>query len=206
VPDRLAPDAAVSAGVAKAPAAILAKLPAPAEPGASSPHKRDTSPEAVKSLQSGWQSDLDRMVQEINAQAHFVRYAPPAFIPFHDGLYLQLSLTTNLPQSAAGSQYRLAALAFDQHIAHLIRPVLAYFKTQGEFDGIDFSTTVRLSGDQSPDGSPVAVEFIFPLRLLQTYVQFDSTGQQLIDTGVVLINGERVSLNLQISETGFQMK
>ncbi len=162
---------------------------------------RDTSPEALKSLQSSYQGVLDRMVQELNGQAHFVRYAPPAFIPFHNRLYLQLSLTTALPESDAGSRYKLAALAFDEHIAHLLRPTLAYFKEdRGDFDGIDFSTSVRLSGDKNPDGSLVAVELIFPLTMLRAYEQFDCTGQELIDSGFVLINGERVSLNLQIAE------
>jgi hypothetical protein len=168
---------------------------------------RETSPQALKSMQSSYQGVLDRMVQELNMQAHFVRYAPPAFIPFHKGLYLQLSLTTALPESADGSQYKLAALAFDRHIAHLIRPTLAYFKEdRGDFDGIDFSTSVRLDADKNSDGSQVAVEFVFPLTMLRAYEQFDCTGQQLIDSGFVLINGERVSLNLQIAEAGSQLR
>jgi hypothetical protein len=170
------------------------------EPLEKLPAARDSSPDAVKDLQKSYQATLDRMVQELESQAHFVRYAPPAFIPFHNGLYLQLSLTTTLPQAAAGSQYRLAALAFDQHIAHLIRPVLAYLKDRTDFDGIDFSTTVRLAADPASDGSPLAVEFILPLKLLSAYADFDSTGQQLIDASFVLINGERVSLNLQAAE------
>jgi hypothetical protein len=168
---------------------------------------RPMSPEALKNIQNSWQGVLDRMVQELNTQAHFVRYAPPAFIPFHKGLYLQVSLTTALPESAAGSQYKLAALAFDQHIAHLIRPTLAYFKDdRGDFDGIDFSTSIRLDADKNADGSPVAVEFVFPLNILRAYEEFDCTGQQLIDAGFVLINGERVSLNLQNAEAGIQSR
>ena len=141
------------------------------------------------------------MAKELDSQAHFVSYAPPAFIPFRNRPYLQLSLTTTLPVGAAGSQYRLAALAFDQHVAHLIRPVIAYFKDRSDFDGIDFSTTVRLAAASS-DGGALAVEFIFPLKLLRSYADFDCTGQQLIDAGYVLINGERVSLNLQAAEAG----
>ena len=157
------------------------------------PH--DTSPEALKSIQSSYQAVLDRMVQELNTQAHFVRYAPPAFIPFHKGLYLQLSLTTALPESAGGSQYKLAALAFDQHIAHLIRPTLAYFKEdRGDFDGIDLSTSVRLDADKNSEGSQLAVEFIFPFAMLRAYQQFDCTGQQLIDSGFVLINEKRAAI------------
>jgi len=168
---------------------------------------RDSSPEGLKKLQNSYQASLDRMVQTLDAQAHFVRYAPPAFIPFHNGLYLQLSVTATLPESAAGSQYKLAALAFDQHIAHLIRPVLAYLKEEhGDFDGVDFSASVRLGTGQTSDGGSVAVEFILPQNMLRAYEQFDCTGQQLIDSGFVLINGERVSLNLQIAEAGVQLR
>ena len=190
------------------PNLVAANLEPPANPQSLAiPRKRDTSPEALKSIQSSYQSVLDRMVQELNMQAHFVRYAPPAFIPFHKGLYLQLSLATALPESAGGSQYKLAALAFDQHIAHLIRPTLAYFKEdRGDFDGIDFSTSVRLGADKNPDGSQVAVEFVFTETMLRAYEQFDCTGQQLIDSGFVLINGERVSLNLQIAAAGFSLR
>jgi len=187
---------------------FAAKLEPPMKPPslAAAP-LRETSPEALKSLQSSYQGVLDRMVQELNGQAHFVRYAPPAFIPFHNGLYLQLSLTTALAESDGGSRYKLAALAFDEHIAHLLRPTLAYFKEDhGDFDGIDFSTSVRIGGDKNPDGSPVAVEFIFPLTMLRAYEQFDCTGQQLIDSGFVLINGERVALHLEIAEGDFQLR
>jgi len=197
---RAARAALISDRLTNAPG-ILAKEPAPALSSLKDLPSRDTSPDGFKKIQSSYQADLDKLVQELDAQAHFVRYAPPAFIPFHAGLYLQVSVSTPLPQAAASSQYRLAALAFDQHIAHLIRPVLAYFKAGEDFDGIDFSTTVRLAGDQSSGGSLVAVEFIFPLKLLRSYAQFDCTGQQLIDAGFVLINGERVSLNLQVAET-----
>lgn len=41
-----------------------------------------------------------------------------------------------------------------------------------------------------------------PLKLVNAYGDFDSTGQQLIDASFVLINGERVSLNLQAAEAG----
>jgi hypothetical protein len=47
-----------------------------------------------------------------------------------------------------------------------------------------------------------AVEFFFPFTALRCYERYDCTGQQLIDAGTVLINGERVSLDLQIAEGG----
>ena len=48
----------------------------------------------------------------------------------------------------------------------------------------------------------MAVEFLFPLQEVRAYASFDCTGQQLIDGSYVLINGERVGLNLQAAEAG----
>ncbi len=174
-------------------------LSKPKEPPA--PPVRDTSPQALSSLQASNQQVVDQIVKELDPQAHFVSYAPPKFIAFRQGIYLGLSLNTALPDSAAGSRYKLAATAFDDHIAHLIRLVLAYFKDQQQFDGISFSTTIHLSGKSATSASE-AVEFFFPFTALRCYERYDCTGQQLIDAGTVLIDGERVSLDLQIAEGG----
>jgi hypothetical protein len=173
--------------------------PTPTAAAAPEPVRPDVSPESLRTLQSSHQTDLDRLVGELDKQAHFISYAPPAFIVFRKGAYLELSMKTTLKETA-GSQYQMAALAFDEHIAHLIRPVLTALKAQPDFDGIDFSTTVRLAG--TPDGEGTAVEFIFPVSALTGYQDYDFTGQQLINMGFVLINGERVALDLQSAEAG----
>jgi hypothetical protein len=111
-------------------------------------------------------------------------------------------MNTSLPESAWGSRYKLAAMAFDDHVAHLIRPTLAYFKEEPKFDGISFSTTVHLAGRPAVAGKTEAVEFFFPFAALRCYEKYDCTGQQLLDTGAVLINGERVALDLQVAEGG----
>ena len=119
-------------------------------------------------------------------------------------MFLELSLNTPLNEAAAGSRYRLAAMAFDDHIAHLLRPVLNYFKLDPKqdpkFDGIAYSTTIHISSKNQAATGSEAVEFFFPLETLRCYETYDCTGQQLIDAGTVLINGERVSLDLQIAE------
>lgn len=162
-------------------------------------HPHDSSPDALKALQEKFQPALDKLVHEHASDAHFVAYAPPAFITFKHGAYLQLSLTTVLDAHLFDSQYKLAALAFDRHIAHLVRPVLGYFKDTAGIDGIDFSTTVKLAGDK--DGShAIAVEFILPLSALHCLQEYDCTGQQALNSGIILINGERAGLELQSAE------
>lgn len=153
---------------------------------------QEPTPEALHALQVSYQEILDKMVRELDPTAHFVSYAPPVFVSFHKGIYLQLSITTALQASEPASRYHAAALAFDEHIAHLVRPVLAYFKDATKFAGIDFSTTVKPACE--------AVEYIFDMANLRCYEQFDCTGQQIVNSGFVLINGERVTLDLEGAE------
>jgi hypothetical protein len=163
---------------------------------------RDTSPEALNTLQTAEKEILATMVRELNPQVHFVSYAAQSFVAFRQGIYLELSLNTALSELSGGSRYKLAALAFDEHIAHLIRPALGYFKEESRFDGIGFSTTLHPSGKAAAVGGTEAVEFFFPFPALRCYERYDCTGQQLIDAGTVLVNGERVSLDLQVAEGG----
>jgi hypothetical protein len=44
------------------------------------------------------------------------------------------------------------------------------------------------------------VEFFFLMAELRRYADYDLTGQQLINSALVLINGERVGLELQSAE------
>jgi len=172
--------------------------PKPVSPPPAPP--RDTSPQALSALQTSNQELIAKLVGELNPQAHFVAYAAQSFVAFRQGIYLELSMNTSLPESASGSRYKLAAMAFDDHVAHLVRPALAYFKEDPQFDGISFSTTVHLAAKTASSNSSEAVEFFFPFSALRCYEKYDCTGQQLIDAGTVLINGERVALDLQIAE------
>jgi hypothetical protein len=184
--------APVSVSVATAPTATE-KIVAPAP-------VRDASPQALAALQASSQELLSNLVSQLGPQAHFVSYASPSFVPFRQGIYLELSLNTMLPESAAGSRYKLAAMAFDDQVAHLIRPTLGYFKEEPQFDGVSFSTTVHLASRSQAATKSEAVEFFFPFTALRCYEKYECTGQQLIDSGTVLINGERVALDLQIAE------
>ena len=173
--------------------------PAEQTPAAS---PRDTSTEALAKIQAAYQKIVDVVVKELDSQAHFVAYAPPAMVAFRKGAYLEFSVSTTLPASSAGSRYKNAALAFDDHIARLIRPAMAYFKGDLEFDGLAFSTTIHTQDKAPSSQGEEAVEFFFPIPALRCYEAYDCSGQQLIDQGSVLINGERVSLDLQNAEAG----
>ncbi|HEV2690070.1 MAG TPA: hypothetical protein VGV35_16035 [Bryobacteraceae bacterium] len=200
-PVSLWPEAASPAN-ASAPV-IPANKPdvAEAPPAAAPVPQLDISPEALQERQKQYQGLFDQIVHDLDQQAHFVGYAPPALIAFRKTSYLQLSFWTDLSPADSGSQYRNAALAFDRHVAHLVRPFLAIVKTDPEFAGVVFSSNVRIAGKTGDSTLTQSVEFFFPLAELRRYGQFDITGQQLINSGVVLVNGERVELDLQKAES-----
>jgi hypothetical protein len=164
------------------------------------PH--DVSPLQLQKLQTTYEGTLQRLVPELKQQAHFVDYAPPAFIAFHDAAYLQLNMNTDLEQPAGSSQYRIAAMAFEGHISHMLRPVGKYFHDNPQFEGIDFTTTVH----QSAQPGGMSVEFVVPFQTLVCYEKYDCTGQELINRSIVLINGERVALDLQRAEADSLVK
>jgi hypothetical protein len=157
---------------------------------------RILTPDALAKLQRQNDDTISRMTKDLDKEAHFLPYAAPVFVGFRQAAYLQLSMTTQLNVAAGSSRYKLAALAFDEHVARLVRPVLNYFPPDPDFDGITFSTMVHVA-----DGSsPAAVEFFFPFRMMRCFASYDCTGQQLLDSGTILINGERATLDLQVAE------
>lgn len=157
---------------------------------------RILTPESLALMQRHNQDSIDRMVHSLDKQAHFVPYAPPALIGFRQGAYLQLSIATTLDAAPTTSRYKLAALAFDEQISHLIRPLIEFFPGEVDFDGIDFSSIVHLPGGTSPQ----AVEFFLSFRTMHCFSNYECTGQQLLDSGTVLINGERAKLDLEVAE------
>lgn len=157
---------------------------------------RIISPGELSKLQASNDDAVERLVQGMATEAHFLPYAAPSFVAFRQGAYLQLPIATNLDTLPESSRYKLAALAFDEHVSHLVHSVLDYFPQTADFDGISFSSIVR-----TQDGShSLAVEFFFPFRTMRCFASLDCTGQQLIDSGTVVINGERAALDLQVAE------
>jgi hypothetical protein len=154
-------------------------------------------PQTLSALKLTYADKIARLLRDTNSQAHYVSYAPPDFVGFHQGIYLELPVETPLEANVTGSRYKLAALAFDEHISQLLRPTLAYFESSTDFDGLVFSTTLKQSGGTNA----LAIEFFLPLSQIKCFARYDCTGQQLLDSGMVLINGERASVNLQLAES-----
>ena len=183
-------DAAANASTSNIPSVSASVMKASAAP------MRIFTPESLAKLQRQNDDAISRMTKDLDQEARFLPYAAPVFIGFRQGAYLQLSITTRVNASAGTSRYKLAALAFDEHISHLVRPVLNYFSQDPDFEGINFSSIIHLADSSSP----LAVEFFFPFRTMRCFASYDCTGQQLLDSGTIVMNGERAALDLQVAE------
>ena len=150
-------------------------------------------------MQSEFQAQLDALAGVGEAKFHFVDYAPPSFVLYRKQIVLQMTLRNTLHFSQDSSSiYKRAARSFDLFLALQLKDLLDKVPSDAVFDGYDITVLNQLGSD--PGTSSEAVEFICTRNALRQFVDADITNQQLIDESVVLVNGVRIALNLQLVE------
>jgi hypothetical protein len=151
----------------------------------------------VDRLQAQYQPQLDTLLKENGAQFHLVDYAPPSFALYHKQLVLQLTFRNPAAfGKGTSSIYKRAAQTFDLFLGSELKALVPKLPTD-QVEAIDFSILNYLGNEK--DGSE-AVEFICPLKSIRSFVDDGITGQDLIDQSVVLVNGVRINLHLELVE------
>jgi hypothetical protein len=196
-PPSAPPSVPVAAESAPAAAASAKPgLPRAADPSAETPAA--TRADADR-LGEKYQSELSALEKEGVAKFHFVAYAPPTFVVFHDKIALEMTLRNSLEFGPArGSIYRRAAESFDLFLAPLLKDISGRISEDVEFQLFDFSVLNKLRPTAKQTSE--AIEFICPRAELEKFVNAEITNQQLLDESVVLVNGVRIALNLQLVE------
>jgi hypothetical protein len=183
-------------GVARASAGEHAISATPSE--AADDRSRPTNEDADR-LQAQFQAQLDTLASIGKANWHFVDYAPPSFGLYQNEIVLQLTLRNTLQFSPDSSSiYKRAAQSFDLFLARALKNILEKVPPNATFDAYDITVLNQLG--PAPQGSSEAVEYISPVKALRQFAYGEITGQQLIDESVVLVNGVRIALNLQLVE------
>jgi hypothetical protein len=155
------------------------------------------SPADVDRLQAQYQPQLDALQKDNGAQFHLVDYAPPSFTLYHKQLVLQLTFRNPAKfEKSTSSIYKRAARTFDLFLAPELKALVPKLPTE-QVEGLDFSILNDLGNEK--DGSE-AVEFICPLKSIQSFVVDGITSQELIDQSLVLVNGVRINLHLELVE------
>jgi hypothetical protein len=147
-------------------------------------------------LETKYKSQLDALATAGQSTYYFVTYAPPSFAVFRNQIVLQLTLRNpNSFDKEATSIYKRAARSFDLFLAPQLRSILERIPDDAELGGLDLTVLNDLTG--TAGHSSEAVEFVCPLKALRKFANADITNQELINQSVVLVNGVRISLNLQ---------
>jgi hypothetical protein len=160
--------------------------------------KRVASQGDAERLQGQHQAQFDTLLKENGAQFHLVDYAPPSFAIYHKQLVLQLTLRNPLIfEKSTSSIYKRAAQSFDLFLAPELKALLPKLPLDYQVEALDFSILNRLGNEKD---SSEAVEFICPLRSIRSFVEDEIAGQELIEQSVVLVNGVRINLHLELVE------
>jgi hypothetical protein len=150
-------------------------------------------------LDEKYHSQLAALAKEGAAKFHFVDYAPPTFVIFHGQMALQMTLKNSLEFGPAKSSiYKRAAQSFDLFLAPQLKDLSGKIGADVEFQLYDLSVLNKLA--PAARGTSEAIEIIFPRAALKQFVDAEITNQQLLDQSVILVNGVRIALNLQLVE------
>jgi hypothetical protein len=184
------PSSTLPASIASTPAVSVA----PAKPASKSP---PTSVDAMR-LQAQFQAQLNAMVQEDGAKFHLVESAAPSFEVYGDRTVLHLTMRNTLSfERSTSSIYKRAAQSFDLFLAPDLKGLLGKLSASAKYDALDISVLNRLGAEKTRSET---VDYICPLNSIRSVVEDKITSQDLIDRSIVLVNGVRIALNLQLVE------
>jgi hypothetical protein len=149
----------------------------------------------VDELQAKYQPALEAFGKEVDSIMRPPNRSAPDLALIRSRLYLQFTLRN--PQAfskESTSLYKRAALSFDTFLAPHLADLLAKLPAIPDLAGLSITVLINTS---STGSSSEAIEFMCPLAGLRNFTAFEITNQELIDQSIVVVNGVRISLNLQ---------
>jgi hypothetical protein len=100
------------------------------------------------------------------------------------------------------SMYEAASMTFDEVVKKLATKIVTDFKKQDSITGFIFNISYSDMDFLAKEKTfrLVRNEFILPKEACRKYANHEITNQDLINQSIVLVDGERIALNLQISK------
>ena len=189
IPASAAPVVVVS-GATVTPTVSLA----PSMPVLKSP---PTSADAMR-LQTQFQAQINAIVKEDGAKFHLADSAAPSFEFDGDQTLLHFTMRNTLSfERSTSSIYKRAAQSFDLFLAPELRDLSRKLPANAGYDALKFSV-LNHSGTEKT--SFETIDYICPLNPIRSFVENRITSQDLINQSIVLVDGVRIALNLQLVE------
>ena len=166
--------------------------------------KPSPTPADVARLQAKWQPQINAMMQKDGAKFHLEDTPPPVFAIENGQIALHLTMRDTLVSpGSASSIYKRAAQSFDLFLAPELKALLKDIPEDAGYGTIDFSVSHSLGAGSLPTAtshSDETIDYICPQSALRAFVENKITSQDVINQSVVLVNGARIALNLQMVE------
>ncbi len=163
--------------------------------------KSSATPADAMRLQAQSQAQLNAIMKEDGAKFHLLEGTPPSFEIYGDQTVLHVTLQNPLPfHRDTTSIYKRAAQDFDLFLAPELKGLLGRLPANAEYGALDFSVLNRLDHPGDEKNPSETVDYICPLKSVQSFIENKITSQDLIDQSIVLVNGVRIALNLQLVE------
>jgi len=144
------------------------------------------------------QTQLNAVAKEDGARLHLEAKTPPSFELAGDQTLLHFTLQNSMAfDRNTTSIYKRAALSFDLFLAPELRSLSRRLPDDQQYDTLEFSVLDHSAADRA---SPETIDYICPLASLRSFVANKITTQDLINQSVVLVNGVRIAVNLQMVE------
>ncbi len=203
-----APASAPAPAPAAAPASgppVVASAPAAAPATSLAPSKPLPASADAKRLQAQFHQQLDAIAKESGAALHLAQSRTPSFEASGGQTVLHVTLTNPLTfDRNATSIYKRAAQSFDLFLAPEMKDLLSRLPASADFDAFDFSVLNHFGAGNSYSGkgnsAPETVDYICPANAVRSFVENKITSQDLINQSIVLVNGVRIALSLQLAE------
>ncbi len=141
---------------------------------------------------------LQRKLQaETNSIRDGMQSPNPPSLENHDGQrMLHYTMQNTLAFDAVPSSiYKRAAQSFDLFLAPELKDISSRLQADAAVDTLHFSVLNQLGA-----GKDETIDFICPMGSVRSFVENKITTQDLINKSVVLVNGVRIGLDLQLVE------
>jgi len=149
----------------------------------------------VTGMQRKLQSEVSAIRGEGEGSA-LPEAVPPSLETDGDQRMLHYTMQNTISFKAGQSSiYKRAAQSFDLFLAPELKDISKRVPADASVEALHFSVLNRLGAEKNE-----TIEYICPLDSLRSFAQNKITTQELINKSVVLVNGVRIGLDLQVVE------
>lgn len=142
--------------------------------------------------------DLIRL-QSLLADA-YLKPQSISVIEFKEKNYLHFSfISTSVYNSLRLNKYDIGKRLFDEVVRKVLNPLNEYISDPKAFYGYDLEVIGHTKNftNEYATGQPIEYRFMMPEKIVKKYKDKDISGQQVLDSSIVLMDDERTELKLQ---------